>query len=393
MVAGVFSERAGWSTRPNRLATALDARRRGGAPLLDLTVTNPTRVGLPWPGDAIGAALAAGAAEPYDPDPRGDVRARGAIAAAYAARGLAVDPDRIVLTASTSEGYAWLFKLLCDPGARVLVPRPSYPLFEFLATLESVEASAYPLRFDGRWEIDGEALERTLGDPGGAAAIVAVHPNNPTGSRLTPDERALLEDHAARQGAALISDEVFAPYPLDAGPTASLLGRDAVPAFVLDGLSKSAGLPGMKLGWIVVQGPAAFRDQALARLEVVADTYLSVGQPAQRALPRLIEIGAGIAGDIRERTRRNAATLRAACPAGSRCEALPVEGGWSAVVRVPHTRTEEDWCLALLEQDGVVVQPGFFFDFESEAFLVVSLLVDEGAFAEGIARVVARAAA
>lgn len=395
----VFSRRTGWSTEPNRLAVALAELRRAGAPLIDLTLTNPTRAGLDYPVEEIREAVAEHAATPYDPDPRGDRRARRAISSSYAGRGIAVDPERIVLAASTSEAYAWLFKLLGDPGDRLLVPRPSYPLFDWLARLEAVELAAYPLRFDGRWEIDRQALRDRLGDAGSRPprAIVAVHPNNPTGSLLSRSERSFLAELAAGRGLAIVSDEVFSTYTVEApdgvGPDgiSSFAGQDDVPAFVLDGLSKSAGMPGIKVGWIVVRGPAAFRDEALGRLEVIADTYLSVSHPAQRATPRLIEIGTHVAGRIRERIRANAATLCRLLAPPSPCQALPVEGGWSAVLRMPRTRGEEEWCLELLERDAVVVQPGWLFDFEEEAFLVASLLTDEAAFADGIARIRDRA--
>jgi aspartate/methionine/tyrosine aminotransferase len=395
----VFSRRTGWGTKANRLAAALAGARRAGARLIDLTVTNPTRAGLDYPVDEIRDAVAEHAATPYDPDPRGDPRARRAISSWYSSRGIAVDPERIVLTASTSEAYGWLFKLLCDPGDRVLVPRPSYPLFDWLARLEAVRLAAYPLRFDLRWEIDRQAMQDLLGAAGDRppGAIVAVHPNNPTGSVLSRAERSFLTELAAERGPAIVSDEVFSTYavaPSDGGApqlTASFAGQDDAPAFVLDGLSKAAGLPGIKAGWIVVRGPSAFRDEALARLEVIADTYLSVSHPAQQAIPRLLEIGARIAGRIRDRTRANAAALQRVFATPSACRALPVEGGWSAVLRLPRTRSDEEWCLELLQRDGVAVQPGWYFDFEEQAYLIVSLLADEAGFADGIARIRDRA--
>lgn len=398
----VFSDRTAWTLARNELTEAIDARRRAGLPILDLTISNPTRAGIEYPAATIAEALAA-PPDPhrYDPDPRGEPAAREAVARWYAGRGLAVDPERLFLTPGTSESYAWLFKLLCDPGDAVLVPRPSYPLFEFLAGLESVVVTSYPLRYGARWEIDEAALRSALAEVGSARAIVVVNPNNPTGSFLSRDERALIGDVANAAGLAVISDEVFSSFPVEGkGATAeledrvvSLLGFDDVSAFVLDGLSKSAGLPGLKAGWIAVQGPAAFRQTAIARLEVIADTYLSVGTPVQRALPRLIEVAQPVAARIRERIVANAAALRGAVAAAPSCELLAIEGGWSAVLRVPRKTSEEALCLDLLDKDGVLVQPGWFFDFdEAQAHLVVSLLTPEAALREGIARVLARAA-
>ena len=397
----MFSDRTGWSLAANRLAAALEARRRAGREILDLTVSNPTRAGIAYPAEEIAAAMAAGSAPHYDPDPRGLPAAREAIAASYAERGAAVDPERIVLTASTREAYGWLFKLLCDPGDRVLAPRPSYPLFEYLARLESIEIATYPLRYDGRWELDRGELLGVLGPAPlpkdviggrGPSSIVLVNPNNPTGSFISEADLEFLLSVGGAREAVLISDEVFGGYPLE-GPGAlvtSLLGRDDAPAFVLDGLSKSAGLPGAKAGWIVALGPTAFRDEALARLEVVADTYLSVATPVQRALPRLIELGRGVADAIRARTRANLAALRQMLHDRPEVEELRAEGGWSVVLRVPATRSEEIVCLDLLEQDGVLVQPGWYFDFDREAYLVVSLLPPPAVFREGIARLLRR---
>lgn len=414
----MFSRRTGWDLRKNRLAEAFDRRRRSGVPFLDLTLSNPTRAGIPYPEAEIAEALEAAATHVYDPDPRGARAAREAIASWYEGRGLRADPDRIVLTASTSEAYAWLFKLLCDPDDRVLVPAPSYPLFGYLATLDSVEIASYRLRYERRWEIDRLTLAPLMGagSPSGAPrssaipgpsdaprtrAVVLVNPNNPTGSYVSHSDLDFLAAHAREHGQVLIADEVLSSYPLelDAAPGApasdrsppSLLLRDDVPGFVLDGLSKSAGLPGLKVGWIVVVGPGEFRARALERLEVIADTYLSVGAPVQTALPRLMQLGGGIASAIRRRLASNLETLRSLLLSGSAVEALRVEGGWSAVLRVPRTRSEEDWCLQLLEEDGVLVQPGWFFDFETESHLVVSLLVAEPVLAEGLSRIQRRA--
>jgi len=395
----VFSNRTGWRLAHNRLSAAVERLRhdRLRPPFLDLTGSNPTRAGIPYPSEEIARALAAPEPHRYDPDPRGDREARDAIRDWYVGRGLFADPDRLFLTPGTSESYAWIFKLLCDPDDAVLVPRPSYPLFEFLAGLESVTTASYPLRYEGRWRIDEDALLETLETTRRARAIVVVNPNNPTGSYLSRSERAQLVEIARTRDLAIISDEVFWSFPLERVSSGnqsplSFLSEDSVPTFVLDGLSKSAGLPGMKAGWIAVDGPEDFRSAALARLEVIADTYLSVGTTVQRALPQLLPLGAVVARSIRARIGANAAALRAAVDSAPSCELLAIEGGWSAVLRVPHKVTEEHLCLQLLELDGVLVQPGWFFDFEGPAYLVVSLLTPEADLAEGIARVLARAA-
>jgi aspartate/methionine/tyrosine aminotransferase len=367
----MFSSRFHWDLRPNRLTELLREKRRAGAPVLDLTESNPTRAALDYP-PAITAALADARALRYDPAPAGMLEAREAVARYYAARGHVVAPERILLTASTSEGYAYLFKLLCDPGDEVLVPRPSYPLFEFLADMESVKVRQYPLRCHAEWEIDREALAAAVTDR--TRAIVVVNPNNPTGSYLKRGELEFLQT----LGAPVISDEVFADYAFgdDETRVATLAGQ----GFAMSGLSKVAGLPQMKLGWIVV--PDA---EAMERLEWIADTYLSVSTPVQCAAPALLEMGDAVQRQIRERCAANLAALRAAL-AGSAADVLNVEGGWCAPIKMPRIRTEEEWTLELLSNEDVLLQPGFFYDFESEAFLVASLLTSPDVFEEGIRR-------
>ncbi len=419
----MFSHRLPWHLRRNRLSLLLQEKRERGAPVLDLTESNPTRAGLEYPTAALAAALADPGLAAYRPEPRGDPAARQAVAAHYARRGHAVSPERIVLTASTSEAYALLFKLLADPGESVLVPRPSYPLFEYLAALESVRVTTYPLVYDGRWALDLAAIESAVAPGGGPGesgpgergpaeggarsavrAIVVVNPNNPTGSGLRPAERTALEALAARRDLALISDEVFLDYlrgDAGAGPAVSMLSAAVRPpgasggsdglVFTLGGLSKSCGLPQMKLGWIVVGGPDPAAREALARLELIADTYLSVGTPVQRAAARLLEIGEGIQVVIRERVVRNRAALRAATASVSSCRVLESDGGWSAVLHVPAVVPEEDLVLALLARDDVLVHPGYFFDFPREAYLVLSLLPPPDVFDEGVRRLLARA--
>ena len=374
---------------PNALSAGLARMRAEGRPVADLTLSNPTRAGIPYPLDLL-APLADPAGLSYEPEPFGLATARAAVAADFARRGVAVAPDRVCLTASTSEAYALLFKLLCDPGDRVLVPQPSYPLFEHLTALECVQAVPYTLDLHGDWRLDVAGIERSLDER--TRAVLVVSPNNPTGSVVQSTELEVLAELCGSRGVALIGDEVFTDYRLDgAAPAVSVLQQSRALAFALGGLSKSVGLPQVKVAWIAVNGPDALVAEALAGLEIVADTFLSVSTPAQVALPRLLVHGAVVRHAIRERTARNLSALTAAAAAAPAVTLLPPAGGWCAVLQVPSLVSEEALVLALLEHDGVLVQPGYFFDFPREAFVVVSLLVDPGVFDPAIARVLARA--
>jgi len=387
----LFSRRLDWATAENALARAESAARAAGRPLLDLTVSNPTHVGLRYPDEEITRAFAEVAGSPYQPAPLGLPGARAAVAADYARRGVGLDVSQVALTASSSESYALLFKLLGDPGQSVLCPEPSYPLFEYLARLESLNPRPYRLRFDGRWHIDFDSLDFTNG-----AAIILVSPNNPTGSFVSSDDFHRLAGLAAEHGRALIVDEVFADFPLapSAGAVTAAAGQPS-PALVfsLGGLSKSCGLPHLKLGWIAATGPVSLVRDALARLELIADTYLSVGTPVQMALPGLLQAGAAIRRQILERVQRNRQVLLKALGAHSPCTLLPAEAGWCAILRVPEIMSDEAWASTLVEKDGVLVQPGYFFDLSMGATLVLSLIVDEQVFAEGVARLLGRVAA
>jgi aspartate/methionine/tyrosine aminotransferase len=380
----MFSSRFRWDLQPNRLTQLLAARRRAGARILDLTESNPTRAWLAYPAETL-SALQDPRALIYEPAPAGAAEAREAIASYYRARGHSLDISRILLTASTSEAYAYLFKLLADPGDQVLVPRPSYPLFEFLARMESVEPRQYPLVYHGAWSIDLDALAAAITDR--TRAVVLVNPNNPTGSYVKRRELAALVRLCAERGIALISDEVFSDYAFapDASRVQTIAGVEECLAFSMSGLSKIAGLPQMKLGWIVAGGPEDLRRQAFEKLEWIADTYLSVSTPVQCAAARLLQVGDDVQRQIRARCAENLAAARQAL-AGSAGNILAVEGGWSITVQVPQIRTEEEWTLELLERQNVLVQPGFFYDFETEAFLIVSLLTPPAIFVEGIQR-------
>ncbi|MGB7760591.1 MAG: pyridoxal phosphate-dependent aminotransferase [Bryobacteraceae bacterium] len=385
----MYSSRFHWDVQRNRLTELLADKHGQGARILDLTQSNPTRAGIEYPEELRRVFDHPGVLR-YDPLPAGSLEAREAVADYYRQRGHAVEPGRILLTASTSEGYSYLFKLLADPGDEVLVPRPSYPLFEYLARMESIEVCQYRLEYDGGWAIDMDALVQAI--TARTRAVVLVNPNNPTGSYIKRGELEALTRMAAERGIALISDEVFSDYSFapDSGRVTTLADVEDCAAFSMSGLSKIAGLPQMKLGWIVVAGAARMRAEAIEKLEWIADTYLSVSTPVQCAAARLLEYGRAVQRQIRERTAANLAFARQAL-AGSALEILAVEGGWSIIIRVPRVRTEEEWCLELLERDQVLVQPGYFYDFENEAFLVASLLTAPGEFQEGIRRLVGKA--
>jgi len=380
----MFSSRFHWDFHPNRLTELLTLKRRAGAAVLDLTESNPTHAGFVYPPETM-RAFNDPRALSYQPAPAGALDAREAVAAYYAARGCPVEAARILLTASTSEAYAYLFKLLTNAGDNVLVPRPSYPLFDYLANMESLEVRQYPLVYQGGWAIDVEGLGAAVN--GRTRAVVLVHPNNPTGSFVKREELDALVGLCRERGLALISDEVFSDYAFapDHNRAGTLAGVTDCVAFSMSGLSKIAGLPQMKLGWIVVSGPTPLRTEAFEKLEWIADTYLSVSTPVQCAAGALLAAGGQVQMQIRERCATHLSLARAAL-AGSAANILGVEGGWYITVQVPRVRSEEEWCLELLAREDVLVQPGFFYDFTSEAYLVVSLLTAPEIFREGMAR-------
>ena len=367
----------------NALSRAIAERRAAGRPIIDLTESNPTRAGFQYPPDLL-RPLASDAALHYEPHPFGLVSAREAIARDHARRGNTIDPDHVVLAASTSEAYTWLFKLLCNPGEAVLVPRPSYPLFEHLTALEGVRSVPFTLEYHSRWEIDFATLEDA---PPDTRALIIVSPNNPTGSYVSPREAERLFATCRERRWTLIVDEVFADYPLEAAaPLTDLAFHADVLAFSLGGLSKSVGLPQLKLAWVVAGGPPAARAAALTGLELIADSFLSVSTPVQLATPTLLECGAGIRTQIQQRVGHNLAMLRELAQPFPACQVLKVEGGWSTVIRVPATRTEDELILGLLDAEGIIVHPGYFFDFACEAFVVMSLLPPTETLREGAMR-------
>jgi len=391
----MFSSRTPDNLAPNRWTAALENLRRSRRPFIDLTESNPTAAGFEYPRNLL-AALGDSRALVYAPDPFGLVEARCAVAADYGRRGIEVAIDRLVLTASTSEAYSLLFKLLADPGDEVLVPRPSYPLFEHLTRLDAVAMRHYDLEYHGRWSIDVASVERAMTSR--TRAVLVVSPNNPTGSFVRQQEldrlaelcAAVRDQNGAPHPAAIVADEVFADYAIDgeaaAGAARPVERRDVL-TFSLGGLSKSIALPQVKLGWIAIGGPEMLVDAAVDRLQLVCDAYLSVSTPVQAAAADLLSRGAAVRGRIQSRVAVNLAQLASAVAAVPSCSTLHTEGGWYGVLRVPSLQPEEDLVVDLLENRGVAVHPGYFFDFSTGAHLIVSLIVPETQFADGIDRV------
>jgi aspartate/methionine/tyrosine aminotransferase len=454
----MFSERTNWKLAQNRFTQALGEVRAGGARVLDLTVSNPTRAGLHYDDAAILGALASPRALDYDPQSKGLLAARAAVARYYrdrsSSRGrgaasnvstdeIEVDPERIVLTTSTSEGYSFVFRLLCNAGDELLVPKPSYPLFEFLADLQDVRLVPYPLIYDHGWQMDFPSLERAVTER--TRGVVVVHPNNPTGSFVSEGEVGMLNAFCREHGLAVIADEVFLDYGLNASGAKALtqeerngsaeravppksgsseaalstnsrslrapvdrpspihrLGRDdraeqitahasfagnrEVLTFTLSGLSKIAALPQMKVAWVVTSGPRELAAEAMGRLEVIADTYLSMNAPMQWAVPALLEQRKDIQRQLLARVRANLAELDRQLAGQQACSRLAVEGGWYAVLRVPVTRSDEELAIQLVRVKAVVVHPGHFYDFPGDGYLVLSLITELGEFGEGIGR-------
>ena len=381
----IYSERLPWIFSTNQFSRQIEEKRRAGVPLLDLTLSNPTEGLTDYPHEAIRLAYAAIDGFRYSPNPFGEEGARSALCEWYQRRGARIAPERLLLTASSSESYALLFKLFCNPGDEILAPAPSYPLFEYLAALESVRMVPYRLSYDGAWFIDFADLEQRISSR--TRAIVVVHPNNPTGSFLKRWEQDRLIELAKQRELPIICDEVFLDYALepDAARAGTFAECDSVLSFSLNGLSKSAGMPQMKLGWMVLNGPEAERERARERLEIVSDTYLSVNTPVQRALPELLRIGGDVQQAIAGRTKRNLSTLKELL-APSSAHPLRTEGGWSAIVKLPNTIAEEAAVARLLEEQNVIVQPGYFFDMPFEPAVVVSLLTAADTFEEGVRR-------
>ena len=383
----MFSRRTEWKLVANRFSRVIEELRASGRAILDLTASNPTQVGIKPDSTAILHALANESALEYEPQPKGLPAARNAVAEYYEERGESIDFESMLFTTGTSEAYSYVFRLLANPDDQILVPKPSYPLFDFLAELEDIKLIPYPLIYDHGWQIDFHGLERAINEK--VRALVLVNPNNPTGSYVSRDERAALNQLCADRGLALIVDEVFLDYDhLGSRPLSFAVNEQAL-TFTLSGLSKVCALPQMKLAWIAVSGPQAEVQQALERLEVIADTYLSVAAPVQWAARTFLGQRKTIQAAIMERVKMNLARLDRELAKQPSCVRLAVQGGWYAVVRVPATDSDEDLVIQLLRDSCVLVHPGHFYDFPQDGFLVISLITPEEEFRTGIERLMA----
>ena len=380
----MFSHRTDWKLTPNRFTQAQRELQAAGREVLDLTISNPTRAELHYDVETILQALANPKALDYDPQPKGLRSAREAVAGYYGKQHEDVDPESIVLTTSTSEGYSYVFRLLCNAEDEILVSKPSYPLFEFLADLQDVKLVPYPLLYDHGWQIDFPSLYKVVNHR--TRAVVVVHPNNPTGSFVTDEERNGLNQFCREYNLALIVDEVFLDYAHDGVPRSTFATNQEVLTFTLSGLSKISGLPQMKLAWIAASGPGEPVSAAVARLEVIADTYLSMNAPVQLAAPVLLEQRHGIQVLLLDRVRANLSELDRGLGKQKTCHRLAVEGGWYAVLRVPVTQSDEDLAIGILRNRSVLVHPGHFYDFPSDGYLIVSLITPPQDFRAGSAK-------
>jgi aspartate/methionine/tyrosine aminotransferase len=382
----MFADRTNWNLAPNRLSEALRQRRDAGSAVIDLTASNPTKCGFQYHRQAILQAVSNPSILDYDPDPRGLKTARDAVAAYYAGHGAPISPDDIILTTSTSECYSFIFRTLCNPSDEILVPQPSYPLFDFLAELHDVRLVRYPLLYDHSgdhgWQIDFSALQRAITPR--TRAVIVVHPNNPTGHFTRGGELERLNEICSARQMALIADEVFLDFAYAAARPRSFAGNTVALTFTMSGLSKIAGLPQMKSAWLVANGPPQLKAQALQRLEVIADTYLSGNAPVQLATPELLQRRNEFQAQVMARVRRNLTELDRQLGMQKLCSRLKLEGGWYAILRVPATQPGEEFAVELLTTKGVYVHPGHFYDFASEGRLIVSLIAREPEFAKGI---------
>jgi alanine-synthesizing transaminase len=380
----MFADRTSWNLHPNPLSEALAHHRAAGKPLLDLTASNPTTCGFIYDSEAVLRALHNPAALSYEPNPRGLESARRAIVSYYADRNTHISAGDILLTASTSEAYSFVFRTLCNPGDELLVPAPSYPLFAFLADILDVKLIRYPLVYDHGWQIDFAAFEQSVTPR--TRGVIVVHPNNPTGHFVKPEETAKLTEICSTRRIALIADEVFLDSSVTGEKPPSFAANRVALTFTMSGLSKISGLPQMKAAWLITTGPDPWKTQALARLEVIADTYLSMNAPIQLAIPDFLQQRHSFQAQLLARVRNNLADLDRQLVAQKSCSRLHLEGGWYAILRVPVARSDEDLAIHLLNTKNLYVHPGHFYDFSSDGYLVVSLITPESVFAEGIAR-------
>jgi alanine-synthesizing transaminase len=385
----MFSQRTNWKLAPNRYTRALEEARASGKMLVDLTLSNPTECGLSYDSAAILGAFQNPEGLRYEPEAKGLLCARREVAKYYGEEhGERVDPEALLLTTSTSEAYSHVFRLLCDPQDEVLVPKPSYPLFDFLGDLQDVKLVPYFLQYAQGWFIDFESVQLALTPR--TRAILLVHPNNPTGSYVKPEEVVRLNALCREKNLALIVDEVFLDYALGDRQRRSFVGNGEALTFTLSGLSKTAALPQMKVAWMAVTGPAELRQAAMERLEIIADTYLSLSSPTQWAFPTLFAQRRTLQPQLLGRIRENWAWLKSAMSRNTVYELLETEGGWYAVLRILGGVSDEDLAIEMMEKAGVLVHPGHFYDFPRGEYLVVSLITPENDFRSGIGALLAR---
>jgi aspartate/methionine/tyrosine aminotransferase len=384
----MFAKRTNWNLAPNRLSEALAAHRAAGKPLLDLTVSNPTECGFEYDGAAILSALSNPMALCYEPNPKGLEIARRAVAGYYADRGEKVSIEDIFLTTSTSEAYSYIFRTLCDPGDELLIPSPSYPLFDFLADIHDVRLVRYPLIYDHGWQMDFHEMERAIRPR--TRGVIVVHPNNPTGHLTKVAEKRQLNAISSGRGLAILADEVFLDYPMGGAQARSFAANSEALTFTLSGLSKISGLPQMKAAWLAVSGPDGLKEAAVARLEVIADTFLSMNAPVQLAMPTLMAQGSAFQRQVRHRTQANLAELDRQLAARGDCSRLSLDGGWYAVLQLPANCSGEELALAVLREQDIHVHPGHYYDFATDRFLVLSLLPEGSTFTRGLAGILTR---
>lgn len=378
----MFSDRTNWNLKTNRVSESLARHRASGRPVLDLTASNPTQCGFDYDAPALLNSLCNPEALAYRPDPRGLEVARQAVSAYYAARGNQIPSGDIILTTSTSEAYSFVFRLICNSGDEMLIPVPGYPLFSFLADIQDVHLAPYPLIYDHGWQIDFHALEQAITPR--TRGVIVVHPNNPTGHFTKQAEMERLNRICSDRGLAIVTDEVFLDFPLSKEMPATFAGNTAALTFAMSGLSKISGLPQMKAAWLVASGPESLKGEALGRLEMIADTYLSMNAPVQLALPVFLEQRRAFQKQILSRVGENLAALDRRLAAQESCSRLALEGGWYAMLRVPATRPDEDLAIELLESKNVYLHPGHFYDCPGDGYLIVSLITPVPTFAEGI---------
>ena len=380
----MFSGRSNWNLEENRLSRALARCRETGKTIIDLSASNPTTCGFSFDQSAILGAFADPEALRYSPAPRGLPEARAAVCSYYAEQDCTIPMEEVFLTTGTSEGYSFVFRTLCDPGDEILVPTPSYPLFDFLADIQDVRLTRYSLIYDHGWQIDFHSLQRAISPR--TRAVIVVHPNNPTGHYAKASEASQLAEICSQLDIAIIADEVFLDFSFSGERHRSFAAETGALTFVLSGLSKIAGLPQMKAAWIVTAGPPHLKGSALSRLEVIADTYLSMNAPVQCALPALLDQRHNFQRQWRTRSSANLGELDRQLAGHARCSRLMSDGGWNVVLRVPAIRSDEDAAIDLLQTKGVYVHPGHFYDFPGDGHIVVSLLAPLEEFTEGISR-------